>query len=316
MKEIATALPFNYPLKQERDEKPQKTLSFYLPSYDGTKIALDVTLPECAKEEKVPAIVMVTRGNRRNIQDFETAMGKEFVKAGYAHIIVELRGCGVSFGINRSFCDEDHCRDLLATVDWVEKQEWCSGKIGIYGGSNRSFIQLCAGALAPKNITAINPVVAVADFYYQNYPNGVSACPNISFPKPPLMPSKTEFLKTATPVDEDIAGDMAYEAFSQEQWPNNLNFFETLFMPSMNRDSEHPLYNFDKTNMTIPPYGKLDAFYKTGVKQHQFIGELESGTLGQLALFLDYGGSVCLGPWTHGGAIMGKSPFEEGDYSV
>lgn len=146
--------------------------------------------------------------------------------------------------------------------------------------------------------------------------NGVSACPDIHIPKPPVIMDKDTFLTYATPVDEDPNGEMAYEAFSRDQWPNNLNFFETLCMPSMNRDSEHPLYNNEKTNMTIPPYGKLDAFYKTGVKQHQYVGELESGTLGQMALFLDYGGTVCLGPWTHEGGITGESVYPNGSFSV
>lgn len=316
MNDVKSNLPFEYPLRDPKRYQASKTQSFYLTSYDGTKIAVDVTLPQVPEDERVPAVIMVTRDHRRMMQDFEVSQGIHFVEAGFAHIIVELRGCGVSYGINHSFCDERHCRDLLSVVNWAAQQSWCSGKIGIYGGSNRAFIQLCTGALNPKNITAINPVVAVQDFYYQNYPNGVSACPNIHIPKPPVIMDKETFLTYATPVDEDPNGDMAYEAFSRDQWPNNMNFFETLFLPSMNRDSEHPLYHNEKTNMTIPPYGKLDAFYKTGVKQHQYVGELESGTLGQMALFLDYGGTVCLGPWAHEGALQGRSPFPNGDFSV
>lgn len=316
MNDVRASLPFDYPGRPAVSCTAKKTESFYIKSYDGTKIALDVTLPQVADSAQVPAIIMVTRDHRRNMADFETRQGYDFVKAGYAYIIVELRGCGVSYGVNDSFCDERHCRDLLATVDWVVSQNWCDGKVGIYGSSNRAFIQLCAGALAPQNITAINPVVAVADFYYQNFPNGVSACPDIHFPKPEQIPSKEEFLKIATPVDADENGEQAYEAFVEDQWCNNRNFFEVLVFPGMNRDTKHPLYNNEKTNLTIPPHGKLKPFYETGVKQHQFIGELESGTLGQLALFLDFGGTICLGPWTHVGAIQGESPFINGSFSV
>lgn len=300
-------------------EKPgcmPKTVSHYVESYDATKLALDILVPECSSQTPVPAIIMVTRENRRNEKDFEIHQCRQFACYDYACVIVELRGCGVSYGINDSFCNEAHCRDLLSVVDWTQNQSWCNGKIGIYGGSNRAFIQLCAGALSPQNITAINPVVAVADFYYQNFPNGVSACPNIHLPRPDCMPTKEDFLKTVVPVDDDPTGDMAYSAFSQDHWKYNKNFFETLVFPNMKRDTPHPLYQNEKTNMTIPPYGKLDDFYASGVQQHQFIGELESGTLGQLALFLDYGGTVCLGPWTHEGAIQGTSPFINGNFCV
>lgn len=311
-----SVLPFDYGDRMEKPDNIPKTISFYLESFDKTKIALDVLIPEDTSHVTFPAIVMATRESRRNENDFETHQCRQFARYGYACVIVELRGCGVSYGINDSFCNEAHCQDLLAAVNWTEKQPWCNGKIGLYGGSNRALIQLCAGALSPQNITAISPVVAVADFYYQNYPNGVSACPNIHLPKPDHMPSKDVFLETACPVDEDPHGTMAYEAFTQDQWKFNRNFFETLALPGMNRDTPHPLYQNEKTNMTIPPYGKLESFYRSGVRQHQFIGELESGTLGQLALFLDYGGTLCLGPWTHEGAIQGKSPFINGNYSV
>lgn len=316
MNNFKSALPFAYNDRAKDADHVPAPVSFYLKSFDGTKLALDVFIPEDTSRSPFPAIIMVTREHRRNEADFEVQQCRQFACYGYAIIIVELRGCGVSYGINDSFCNEAHCRDLLSVIDWTETQSWCNGKIGIYGGSNRAFIQLCAGALSPRNITAINPVVAVADFYYQNFPNGVSACPNIHLPKPDCIPSKEAFLKTAVPVDEDPHGDMAYEAFSIDQWDHNKNFFETLVFPDMNRDTPHPLYQNEKTNMTIPPYGKLEAFYQSGVKQHQFIGELESGTLGQLALFLDYGGTVCLGPWSHEGAIKGTSPLENGDFSV
>lgn len=315
MLNVNACLPFTYcasgslyPLR--------KPASLYIKSFDGTRLALDVILPETEQDRKIPAIVMATRDHRRNLDDFETRQGYEFARAGYAYVIVELRGCGVSYGVNDSFCDERHSRDLLAAVDWIEKQDWYDGHIGIYGGSNRAFIQLCAGALAPKNITAINPVVAVSDFYYQNFPNGVSACPNIHLPKAAAIPSKEEFLRFAAPVDEDPDGELAYAAFRDDQWEHNLNFFETLVFPGMNRDTPHPLYGNEKTNLTIPPFGKLKPFFETGVKQHQLIGALESGTLGQLAHYLDFGGSFCLGPWTHAGAILGESPFPNGGFSV
>ena len=144
MSTVNASLPFHYPERDPVSYPLRPPASLYIESYDGTRIALDVILPQIGTEKKLPAIIMVTRDHRRNLADFETRQGYEFARAGYAYIIVELRGCGVSFGVNDSFCDERHCRDLLAAVDWAEKQPWCDGRIGIYGGSNRAFIQLGA----------------------------------------------------------------------------------------------------------------------------------------------------------------------------
>lgn len=314
------SLPFSYKGYSLPIYTRSRTKSQYITNYNGIKLAIDLTFP-ISKEgkipEKFPVILLASRTSRRDINDLEIKMGYDLVPYGYVFVVVELSGCGVSYGINDSFGSMEHCQDLIYVSEWVAAQKWCSGKIGMLGCSNRSYIQLCASALNPKKLTALTPVVAVSDFYYQNYPNGVSAVPNIKIAQPDNMLTKEEFLETAVPVDEDIDGTMAYEAYTTCHFGNNKNFFETLFLENMNRDSEHPGYNNQKTNMILPPYGKLDSFFHDfPIKQHQYIGQLESGTLGQLAHYIDFGGTVCLGPWTHFGSLIGASDFPNGTVSM
>lgn len=296
--------------------KGSSTTSQYIESFDGTRIAVDVTLPVAGSgvdARTFPAILIANRSGRRNLDDPEIALGHHLVPYGYAFVSFELRGCGVSFGVNDSFGNDEHCRDLISVIDWVYSQDWCSKKIGLLGCSNRAYIQLCTAALNPRHLSAITPVVAVSDFYYQNYPNGVSAIPDFRMGTFDHKMTKEEFLKTVTPVDADKDGSMAYKAFTECQYDNNKDFFDTLLIPNLNRDSAHPNYGSEPVFMTIPPYGKLDEFFgRKEVRQHQFIGQLESGTLGQLAQFLDFGGSICLGPWTHGGGCVCRSAFANG----
>lgn len=310
------SLPFSYKGYSSPTYIASKTISQYIPSYDGTKLAIDITFPISDNEqtsEKYPVILLASRTNRRNMEDEEIKLGHDLVAFGYIFVVLELRGCGVSYGINDSFGSLEHCKDLISATEWIAAQDWCSGKIGMLGCSNRAYIQLCASALSPTKISALTPVVAVSDFYYQNYPNGVSAVPNIKLPKPDHMLSKEEFLATVVPVDEDLDGSLAYEAYTRFHYENNKNFFETLLLEDMNRDSEHSGYNNEKTNLTLPPFGRFDGFFHNyPIKQHQYIGELESGTLGQLAHFIDFGGTVCLGPWTHFGSLIGVSDFPNG----
>ncbi len=117
MNDIIAALPFDYPDCPAPEAVSKPVLSLYIESFDGTRIALDAAVPDVPGP--VPAVIMVTRDHRRNLQDFEARQMREFVKYGYAAVVVELRGCGVSFGVNDSFCDERHCRDLLAAVNWT-----------------------------------------------------------------------------------------------------------------------------------------------------------------------------------------------------
>ena len=310
--------PYSYPSARLSVYKKCKTFSKYIESFDGTLLAVDVTLPETADAASgFPVILIANRSNRRNADDPEIQLGKQLVPYGYAFVSFELRGCGVSFGVNDSFGNEEHCRDLISVIDWVYAQDWCAKKIGLLGCSNRAYIQLCASALNPDHISAVTPVVAVSDFYYQNYPNGVSAVPSFRMGTFDHRFSKEEFLQTVDAVDADTDGAMAYEAFTECQYENNRDFFETLLIENLNRDSAHPNYHDEPVFMTIPPYGKLDAFFsRKNIRQHQFIGQLESGTLGQLAQFIDFGGSVCLGPWTQEGGCICHSDFPNGSLDL
>ena len=202
--------PYSYPSSYFSVYKKQKTISRYIESFDGTLLAVDITLPESTDTaSRFPAILIANRSNRRNSDDPEISLGKQLVPYGYAFVSFELRGCGVSFGINDSFGNEEHCKDLISIVNWVYAQDWCSKKIGLLGCSNRAYIQLCTAALNPEHISAVTPVVAVSDFYYQNYPNGVSAIPSFRMGTFDHRFSKEEFLKTVDKVDSDTDGSMA-----------------------------------------------------------------------------------------------------------
>ncbi len=312
--------PFSNDVSNKALYPNKRTVSKYISSYDGTKLACDITFPLNESYEfpsSMPVILLANRRQRRNMDDVEIRLGYDLVPYGYIFVSFELRGCGVSYGINNSFGNKEHCGDVIAIADWIYSQSWCSGKIGMLGCSNRAYIQLCTASYNPRKISAITPVVAVSDFYYQNYPNGVSAVPDCREPVSKHKMSKEEFISGQTLTDDDVDGNMAYEAYESCHYGNNRDFFETLLLENLNRDSRHPNYNNEKTGLSIPPFGKLKPFFTDNqVFQHQFIGELESGTLGQLAHFIDFGGSVTLGPWTHFEGCSLTSSFPNGTLDI
>ena len=110
--------PYSYPSSYFSVYKKQKTISRYIESFDGTLLAVDITLPESTDTaSRFPAILIANRSNRRNSDDPEISLGKQLVPYGYAFVSFELRGCGVSFGINDSFGNEEHCKDLISIVN-------------------------------------------------------------------------------------------------------------------------------------------------------------------------------------------------------
>lgn len=311
---------------------PKKYIqSLYIPGFDGTKLAIDVVRPADEDgnpiEEKLPAIVSFSRGGRYGQNPMN---GDEIidycVPYGYVAVVAEMRGCGVSYGVNNSFASIENRQDATAILNWIGEQEWSDGQACTFGGSNKGLIQFASAVAKPEPsavLKGITPVVANPDFYYQDYVNGVSAVPQKRVHKLSGseqirgMKTKAEFLegKKIKTVDEDVNGDMAYEAYTRDQYGHNMPFMKSLLIPNMCRDDENPNLNGEKTNITIPPVTDLDVFQRSAIQVHQFAGWLESGPFGQLMAAKEWGGSIVLGPWDHRESRRGSKTFPEGDYN-
>ena len=294
-------------------------ISHYIRSIDGTKIALDAYLPadqdNNPSNNKFPTIIICRREPRRTWH-FDNTIQKflNFVKQGYVLVVLELRGCGVSFGVNDSFGSKEHCEDIASAINWIRHQAWSDGKVGMQGGSNRAYYQLCTISRFPKCLDALTIQCAVPDFYYNNYPNGVSALPSICFGEEKHDKlTKEEFLKKNSPVDEDPDGTIAYQAYIKDQFPNNHDFFKWLLIQNQNRDSSHPRYKGEQVNLTLPPVQRLSHLRgKERFNQLQLIGQFEPGFLDQMNEFQNFGGHVIIGPWDHIETLFGNSKMPEG----
>lgn len=286
--------------------------SHYVTLSDGTRLALDIVRPcdenNVPAAEKLPALLLISRNGRYTDTNFTNGPDviRHCVSYGYVGLVLELRGCGASYGTCTSFVTQQDRRDVTELLDWVGRQEWSDGQCAIFGGSNRALIQFAAAVNTPAPspvLKGITPVVANPDFYYQDYPNGVSAVPKLPAPAggaPAAGPlRKEERLQKVRPVDEDPSGDMAYEAYLQGQYGKNKNFMTWLLLDNMCRDDENPHFDGEKTNITIPPITDIAVYKKSGIRLHQFAGEIESGIFGQLMAAKEWGGSIVAGPWDH-----------------
>jgi hypothetical protein len=89
------SLPFSYKDYSVPIYVKSKTKSQYISSYDGTKLAIDVTFPilrEGNAPEKLPVILLASRTSRRDVNDPEIELGYNLVPYGYVFAVVELRG--------------------------------------------------------------------------------------------------------------------------------------------------------------------------------------------------------------------------------
>ena len=131
--------------------------SRYLDMADGARLAADVHLPAkdwAAGNESYATIIQPTRYSRnvrvrwpfnkfRLFTDKDrkrtapaahaAALTAELVKAGYAVVIVDIRGTGASSGARPVDSHPLELNDYKSVVSWVKAQKWSDGIVGASG---------------------------------------------------------------------------------------------------------------------------------------------------------------------------------------
>ena len=80
------------------------------------------------------------------------------------HVIVNVRGTGKSEGFY-DFLGPQEIQDIYDAIEWLAKQEWCNGKVGMFGPSYFSMIQKRVAALNPPALKCIFAMYGLTDLY-------------------------------------------------------------------------------------------------------------------------------------------------------
>jgi uncharacterized protein len=173
-----------YDIVAERDVK--------IPISDGVMLDCDVFLPD--SDEKFPAIlglspyrkapqtapIMPTAssaplfrlpGQEKGSGYLEAGDPNFFVRRGYVQIVANVRGTGKSGGIY-PFVGPPEAQDGVEVIDWIAKQPWCNGNVGMFGVSYFSWIQFYIAALNPPNLKCLFAPWGATDIYRDTFYRG------------------------------------------------------------------------------------------------------------------------------------------------
>ncbi|TXS56378.1 CocE/NonD family hydrolase [Streptomyces sp. t39] len=84
---------------------------------------------------------------------------------GYASVRVDVRGHGNSGGVPGDECGAGELADGVAVVEWLARQPWCTGRVGMFGVGPGGRCALQVAALAPGPLRAVVAVCASDDPY-------------------------------------------------------------------------------------------------------------------------------------------------------
>jgi len=134
--------------------------------HDGCRLAARIWLPITAEQTPVPAILEYLPYRKRD----GTAVRDEithptFAARGYACVRVDIRGNGDSEGLMEDEYSAQELADGTEVIDWIARQPWCSGAVGMIGISWGGFNALQIAALDPAPLKAIVTVCSTDDRY-------------------------------------------------------------------------------------------------------------------------------------------------------
>ena len=129
---------------------------------DGVRLSANVFRP--SEHARVPAILVRTPyGKGLDI----TPNYQAFVDHGYAVVVQDVRGRYESEGAFLPLHQEPADGD--DTLNWIARQPWSDGKIGMMGGSYVGIVQWKVALLDNPHLKAIFPVVSGYDDYRDRY---------------------------------------------------------------------------------------------------------------------------------------------------
>ncbi len=88
-----------------------------------------------------------------------------FAAHGYAAVRVDMRGSGESDGLLDDEYLPRELDDACEVIDWLSRQPWCDGRVGMMGKSWGGFNALQTAALRPPALKAIITVCSTDDRY-------------------------------------------------------------------------------------------------------------------------------------------------------
>ena len=132
------------------------------PMRDGVKLATDVYMP--VEGGPFPTVLLRVPYDRASDTIFSGPTVVGLARQGYVVVTQDVRGRYDSEGQWYPFVNE--ADDGHDAVEWIAKQPWCSGKIGMSGGSYYGLTQWQASQGSSPHLVATVPKVAYSNVYH------------------------------------------------------------------------------------------------------------------------------------------------------
>ncbi len=133
-----------------------------IPMRDGCVLKGDLYRPD--SNEKLPVLLNRTPYDKKfPLISSLTLDSIRAAQRGYNVVFVDCRGRFASQGTFTCFVDEP--RDGYDTIEWLARQPFADGKVGMFGASYMGATQWLAATQAPPSLKAMVPSITASDYH-------------------------------------------------------------------------------------------------------------------------------------------------------
>lgn len=219
---------------------------------------------------------------------------------GYCGVVAYSRGKGRSPDAPTPY--EYDGDDARAVIDWISRQSWSDGRVGMYGGSYAGFTQWAAAKRLPEALRAIMPSVTAVPGI--DVPMQGNVFFNFVYPWAPYV-TNLKGLDDKTYFDQDRWDALNRAWYATGKPYRTLEQIDGTPNPLFSRWLDHPAY--DAYWQRMVPYGK--EFSNIDIPILTTTGYYDGGQAGALYTFIEHykhnpnaNHYLLIGPYDHIGA--------------
>ena len=228
------------------------------------------------------------------------ASAVEAAARGYAGVVVDARGKRLGTDAIRPY--ETEADDAAAAVEWIARQPWSDGRVGMYGGSYSGFAAWAAAKRMPRALKTIVPYVAAIPGLGLPMENNVFLSANYAWP---FYVANDRLLDTATYHDSGRWQRLPQAWYASGRPYREIDRVDGTPNPWLQRWLSHPAY--DGYWQAMVPYDQ--DFARIDIPVLSITGYYDDGQISALQYFKEHlrhrpdaQHYLVIGPYDHFGA--------------
>ena len=212
--------------------------------HEGVTLSATMVLPDPRPQGRIPTILVFDIYTNPEVLKSQAA---EFAACGYAGIVADVRGKRLS--PDKPVPYEHDAVDTHAVLDWIVKQPWSDGKVGMVGGSYSGFTAWAATKRPHPALKGI--AVSAAAIPGQGLPMYNNVFLNANYPWA-FVVTNNKLLDEALYTDNQRWGTLSRNWFVSGRPFREIDAVDGTPNPLLQRWLAHPAY--DKYWQSMVPY--------------------------------------------------------------